>query len=369
MAPRAPSRWRRVAVSAGAVALAGAAIAWVLTQPVMSGLVLPGISLPGAEPTLGPPASGGSGPSLRDITKRAVDEGEVDVYWPGQLSEDWRKKFEAAYQLEFQTSIALKVTASRNTMPANDIATMNRAVQAGQQPAWDAFLGSDAEFAALARDGLLRQREWQPMFGAAREAMLFNGGAVSFAQSILQPAYNSQKAAPASWDALLDPPWKGRLGVASSAGIWATLSGTWGDERTASFVQGLAGQQPALGTASELERRLEDGAIDAIAAQPAELAKGKAAAADVQPLILRSYYAATIVNARHPNAAILFAGFLLTQEGQKLWLQYAGQSSIYVPGSPAQQYVADKQVAKADGGLLLGDWAARETHYAKLLGL
>jgi iron(III) transport system substrate-binding protein len=362
------SRWWRPIVSAAAIAGAVVLAVWVLSQPErLSGL---GVPVRNAAVTA---ASGGLGPSIRDIAQRASDEGQVQIYWAGQLPEQWRQRFEAGYNQEFGLKVSLQVTSS--SLAAPDLRTIDAAVRAGQAPPWDAMIASDSEFATLARDDLLRPREWEPLFGASKQAVLFDGGAVNFAQQIIRPAYNTNIVSPSSWEALLDPRWKGRLGLANTADPWVVLSGAWGDDRTTTFLQSLAGQAPVLAPEIDLRKRLENGSLDVVADSSdvvlgeAQSRRAPVAAADVQPAVLRSNLAATLRNARHPNAGILFAGFLLTQEGQKLWHDYTGQSSVYVDGSEYQRLLAGKSYALADPGLLLGDWIARQAKYGHILGL
>ncbi len=311
---------------------------------------------------------------------KATLEGELQLNWSGGLNEKWRQTFEAAFDREFAIHVGLRQAAS-SALPA-----------AGQTPTWDVLIGSAEQAGDLARGGLLARQEWSKLFGAPAQAVLFDGGSLAFAQQIVRPAYNTKRVpqgtAPASWEGLLEARWKGRLGVSSAVDVWADLSSSWGDQRASRFVAGLAAQQPLKGTPSELEQKLEDGAIDVLAAvddRRLRAAKDRAAAvaaaevqplhraaavaaAEVQPLLLQSLTASPLPASAHPNAAILFAGFLITQEGQQLWQDYAGQSSIHVPGSPSQQLVQGKQYVLADPEFVLRDRPARAAKYAKTLG-
>ena len=64
----------------------------------------------------------------------------------------------------------------------------------------------------------------------------------------------------------------------------------------------------------------------------------------VSPLIAPGYDAGVPKNAQHAKAAHLMAAYLTTPEAQKIWEKYAGQSSVFIPGTPAYKYVQKKQV-------------------------
>ncbi len=281
----------------------------------------------------------------------------MDVSWSGGLDDGWRQRFEAAFSREFGFSVSLRA--------------------APPEGAWDVSLGPAAEAADLARAKRLASHEWNRLFGAPSQTLLFDSGALAFSQQPVQPLVSSQRAAQPSgisWDALLDPKWKGRLGVGDDASVWADLSSSWGDEQTTKFVHGLAALQPARGAASDLERQLEAGSLDVLAAAGPDVLRqareraAAVAAADVQPLLLQSWVASPVAGGSHPSAGLLFAGFLITQEGQQLWQEYAGQSSIYSAGTPNQQLVQARPYILAGSDFLLRDQPARRARYAQLLG-
>ncbi len=70
----------------------------------------------------------------------------------------------------------------------------------------------------------------------------------------------------------------------------------------------------------------------------AKLAGAPIAHADVEPVIAPATNAGVIKNARHPNAGNLFAVFLTTPDAQKIWQQYRGESSAFIPGTRAHDF-------------------------------
>src|SRR5919202_5657744 len=95
--------------------------------------------------------------------------------------------------------------------------------------------------------------------------LAYDGVAINYVSSFVSPAYNPNVVpadqAPKDWPDLLDPKWRGKIGVSTATHHWARLAQAWGDERTTRFMEGLAAQQPTLGRLPELYTRLTLGEI------------------------------------------------------------------------------------------------------------
>ena len=135
---------------------------------------------------------------------------------------------------------------------------------------------------------------------------------------------------PKSYEALLDPKWKGRK-ISMDNEAYLILQGlisVWGREKAVDFMKKLAGQDPVLSRgntervtmtgageyplviayAHAIEREKFKGAsIDWVALEPAVV--------EIDPLMIGS-------KAPHPNAARLFLDFLLSKEGQELLVEF-----------------------------------------------
>ena len=131
---------------------------------------------------------------------------------------------------------------------------------------------------------------------------------------------------PRTYEALLDPRWKGgQISVDNEAyGMLQGLIGAWGREKAVAYFRKLAAQDPVpkrgntervqLAVAGEyplilaynqtIERMTQRGApIDWLPLEPAVV--------QVNPVMLAA-------KAPHPNAARLFADFILSKEGQEM---------------------------------------------------
>ncbi|HEU0168683.1 MAG TPA: hypothetical protein VFS62_12970, partial [Chloroflexota bacterium] len=165
-------------------------------------------------PTGAPPGGQPQGPTLKQLADGAAGEGQVRVAWDAPLDDTWRQRFEDGLNREFGISVSLAADSQQA----------------------DVVLGTDLDLLPRQRQGQLASQQWTSLFGTPTAATLFGGQAVDFAQDVLRPAYSTRVQPGNTWDAILDARFKGRLGVGSSAGVWARLSSVWGSDQTQQFV-------------------------------------------------------------------------------------------------------------------------------------
>lgn len=143
--------------------------------------------------------------------------------------------------------------------------------------------------------------------------------------------YNTDKVKrseiPQTYEGFLDPKWKGRIGIEATDEEWmATLVKTWGEEKGMDFFRKLAAMKPDMRKGHILLAKLI-----AAGEVPVGLTcynsniihlKRKGAPVDyvpVQPVAARPQGIGVAKAAPHPAAAVLFADFVLSPEGQKLY--------------------------------------------------
>ena len=179
------------------------------------------------------------------------------------------------------------------------------------------------------------------------------------ATTFVAPAYNpnvvSAADAPKDWDDLLDPKWRGKIGVSTATHFWARLAQAWGDERTTRFVERLGAQQPVLGSLPDLYTRVTLGELSVYSAvSDSYWIEARATGAPfavvetARPIVAQQYNAGLLKGVRNPNQAKLMAVFLLSPEGQALWEEIQGQSSMYIEGTSAHRYAQGKEIVALD---------------------
>ncbi|MBI2538369.1 MAG: extracellular solute-binding protein, partial [Deltaproteobacteria bacterium] len=225
----------------------------------------------------------------------------------------------------------------------------------GQPPEWDIMVVTDAHHGSLWLRKLHIPFDYASI-GVAKDRIEYDNGTVSVANQFALPAYNKKtlpaKDVPKKWEDLLDPKWKGKLGVINSTHHWGRLAaGPWGEEKTIDFVKKLSAQKPLLTRAGEMAQRLILGEVlisatlqDSQLHESMESGAPLAFAEQVQPVISPEYHVGVLKNAPHPNAAHLFVAFMASPEVQAIWEKHTGHTSAYVPGTAAHKFAQGKQV-------------------------
>src|SRR5581483_6919379 len=121
----------------------------------------------------------------------------------------------------------------------------------GVPPEWDLMVVTDAHHATLWVKKMHQPFDYKSI-GVDPKAVQYDNGSVSFANQFVLPAYNKQlvpaKDAPKTWEDLLNPKWKGKIGVSSATHHMARLAaGPWGEEKATHFVKALTKQDLILG--------------------------------------------------------------------------------------------------------------------------
>lgn len=312
-----------------------------------------------------------------DLVAAAKKEGGAfEFYAPSTLTPQGAQALNAAFNKKYGLAVKLQYSPSGNM--TRDVGKLVGLAASGTPPEWDLMVVTDAHHATLWLRKLHQAFDYRTI-GVDPKAVMFDNGAVSFANQFVLPAYNKQlvgaKDVPKSWDDLLNPKWKGKMGVSSAVHHYGRLAaGPWGEEKTTQFVKALTKQELILGRLGEIYSRLLLGEI-VIAASLSDSEikseKNKKApvvfAEAVSPLIAPGYDAGVLKNAPHPKTGHLFAAYLTTPEAQKIWEQYAGQSSVLVPGTTAHKYVQGKKVVTmSQDQAETVDRMSRE--YGKILG-
>lgn len=313
---------------------------------------------------------------MNDLIAGAKKEGVIEFYGPSTLTPQGAEALGEAFNKKYGLSIALKYSPSGN-MTADTARVVGMAAT-GVPPDWDLMVVTDAHHATLWLRKLLDPIDYKKL-GIDPKLIHYDNGAVSFANQFVLPAYNKKflpaKDVPKKWEDLLDPKWKGgKLGVTVATHHLARLATAWGEEKTTKFVKALAKQEPSLGRLGEVYNRLQLGEVlvavtltDSYIYTAKKTGSPIVHAEEVQPVISPAYHAGVLKGARHPNVGHLFVAFLTSPEAQTIWEKFGGQTSAFIPGTPAYKYAQGKQVIymTQDQAAMI-DKLARE--YGKFLG-
>jgi iron(III) transport system substrate-binding protein len=155
---------------------------------------------------------------------------------------------------------------------------------------------------------------------------------VSDRLNIFVVAFNTGKVKreelPKTFEGFLEPKWKGRIGLEATDAEWlGTIVKLWGPDRGMAFFRKLADMKPDIRKGhvlfSELVAAGEVPVGLTIYSSNAESMKRRGGPIDwapIEPVVARPQAIGVTKNAPHPHAALLFADFVLSPEGQELLL-------------------------------------------------
>ena len=314
---------------------------------------------------------------LDDLIAGAKKEGAINFYGPSTLTPEGAGLIEAAFNKKYGLDTKLTFHPSLNM--TRDVGKFVGMAASGVAPDWDTMVVTDAHYATLWLRKLIEPYDYKSA-GVDPQVINYDSGSISFANQIVLPAYNKKtmpaKDVPKKWEDLLDPKWKdGKLGVSTATHHLARLAvGAWGEEKGTKFVKDIAAQKPVLGRLAELYSRLLLGEISlAVTLTDSNINDAKKTGApivfadSIQPVIAPAYQIGVLKGAQHPSTGHLMAIFLTSKEAQDIWQKYNGQTSAFIPGTPAYKFLKGKQALFMNQNQAKDiDRLARE--YGKILG-
>jgi iron(III) transport system substrate-binding protein len=295
----------------------------------------------------------GAAAAVDDLIAGAKKEGIIDFYGPSTLGPEGAQAIVSAFNKKYGLSMKVNFTPSGNM--TRDTAKVIGLSASGQPPEWDIMLVTDAHHGSLWLRKLHKSYDYTSV-GVDKQRMEYDSGTVSVANQFALPTYNTKllpaKDVPKKWEDLLDPKWKGKIGVINSTHHWGRLAaGAWGDEKTLDVIKKLSAQKPLLTRAGEMAQRLILGEVLVSATlQDSQLHEAKesgaplAFAEQVSPVVSPEYHVGVLKGSKHPNVGHLMVAFMASAEVQPVWKKYTGHTSAYVPGTDAYNFAQGKQV-------------------------
>ena len=256
------------------------------------------------------------------LLERAKQEGTVSVYTSLATKESTplAKAFEKKY--------GIKVELWRATSDK----VVQRAITEGQarRHVADVIETNGPEVEMIARENLLSEFYSPHLADLPANAISPNRLWVTDRLNFFVVAYNTNKIKradlPAHYEGFLDPKWKGQIGIEATDAEWmATIVKKLGNERGMKLFERLAEMRPDVRKSHILLAEMVGAGEVPVALtvynSEVESLKRRGGPIDwmaVEPIVGRPQGIAVTKNAPHPHAALLFADFVLSTEGQEL---------------------------------------------------
>lgn len=309
--------------------------------------------------------AGQANPKLAEIIKKAAQEGEITYQGPdpatglptGQMLRDMERLVEK----HFGVKLRVKVDNALS-FPASTAKAMTE-IKAGAPPTFDLMYQTSVSAVPLYREKAIERFPWTEIFPHIKSDDLEYRGLALINQTLfVLPAYNTNfvkpQDVPKTWDEILAPKWKGKLGILIYPDPWLILSqpNTWGEEKAFAYLRRLMQLNPKLGRFPEVHERVVSGETPLAWGQHRERtlhAKETTGAPvdvanQVDPSLLWVNILFVPKGARHPNAAALMAAVMLTDEGQAHQEKFQAATSMFSSATSAAKFAAKRKVIKPD---------------------
>ena len=290
------------------------------------------------------------------LVERAKQEGTVTVYTSMQLvdSGPLTQAFEKRY------GIKVNLWRASGEKVAQRVITESRG---------NRFEADVVETDGAQMEILHRERQLAPLQGASLKdippaIIPAHRSYVPTRLSLYVLAYNTQLVAPGqvpqTYDDLLDPKWAGKVGIEAADVAWfAAVAKAMGGDRGVAYFRRFAANKPSLRSGHTLMVELVAAgemamAIDAHVQGVARL-KEKGAPIEwkaLQPAFGQPSSVGITRRAPHPNAALLFADFILSREGQEIIKSRNRVPSSLAVDSPLNKFRYDL----IDPAIALDEW-------------
>jgi iron(III) transport system substrate-binding protein len=268
------------------------------------------------------------GKSFAEIVARAKKEGKLR-FCAGTPDEKEAKAFFKAFGEKYP-EISIEYTRCRPAATSERILTE---LIAGQVD-YDLIVVFDPLIPQFKKAGVLAGPfDWTGLFGIRTMYVSPDRYFVGSGSSTDSIVYNSRivpkERAPRDWEDCLDPYWRGKFVVDSRGGSFVRLYPGWGKEKVADYARRLAANKPVfIRGQTEVLSQISNGEYPMMCgtflssaltftsqdpAAPLAIVIPKEVGVDLYATL------AVVKKAQNPNAALLMAGYLASDEGQRAY--------------------------------------------------
>ena len=222
-------------------------------------------------------------------------------------------------------------------------------------PTSDFFLTSAASQRKFVDEKFSIPVDWTALGVAAASGESFDPYMVSITTAVHVGVYNSNRVkgadVPKTWDDMVDPKWKGRIGAWSRTVQYVPLSSAWGEDKTRAHVKRLAALLPRLVAGTlPLAQAIGSGEIDIGLGTYDATKRVQEKGAPVQmvaldPVPMSQLYGSVMKYGKNPNTAKLVLAWLNTASGAMTFEKFTRRGNFRVPETETAKFLKGKPLA------------------------
>src|SRR5580692_5067809 len=301
-------------------------------------------------PVLAQPAPA-LGKNLNEIIAGAAREGTIDLTWSASVmgDADVARRHMDAFNKFWGLDLTYRFAAGPEmARQGNQLYTE---FSAGQPSSSDILFSSAQSLAPLLPHDMFYIVPWTTLDHRITPAFMEGGGRIiRTGTSIPVVVYNTalMPHPPATIQGLLTPQWTGKLATPPNASGFDVLSATdfWGQAKALDAVRKLVSLQAGLVRCGD-DDRIASGEyaafVEDCSSQGPRILKEKGAPVNFyipsDGAQIRYYYLAIPKNTPHPNAAVLFVLYMLSQPGQTVFYDEMRMDNDMLPGSKTADFL------------------------------
>ncbi|SDI18237.1 MULTISPECIES: ABC transporter substrate-binding protein [Bradyrhizobium] len=156
---------------------------------------------------------------------------------------------------------------------------------------------------------------------------------------------------PNSWEEVLDPKWRGRVGTWVRPAAFVQLAKVWGEEKARDYLVKFTQQKPYLSPATvTMAQQVVAGEYDICigvynSAQPAIKAGAPLGLKVLNPTPISTLYSFIPKNSQNPAGGKLLAVWLSSLEGARTYEDATDRGNRLIPGTRTADLLAKRQIA------------------------
>lgn len=291
-------------------------------------------------------AAAGPAPTLEKLQKAAYEEGKI--VWYESSPESQFAKVEAAFNKRYP-----KIKLEQVRLRGADVGTRIIAESQADAPTADVATSGLDILIALDERRLLTKANWTDL-GIARD-LIATPYALRSMAVIYCISYNtnlvSEADAPKHWEDMLNPKWKGRIGIWEKPSALSLLTPAWGEKRVIEFTKKLAEQKPVVYQSSfPLNNALAAGEISVgiiiyHTAVPTIKKGGPIKLVFASPTPYEPLCSVIPLKGAHPNAAKLFIAWLHSFEGARAYEDATDRGNPWISGTETYEMLKGRKLS------------------------